>query len=83
MILYNKKQIKGLEVMCRKLDLIIGIFIVIYSISINLIFGKITFSEIILCGGIILIIHYLIKNKFKVYINSFSNGKKIINLKNS
>lgn len=49
--------------MIKKMDLIIGILIVIYSISINLIFGKISFSEVFLGIGIILIIYHFIKEK--------------------
>lgn len=59
--------------MIRKIDLIIGIIIVIYSISINLIFGKISFSEVFLGLGVILIIYHYIKE----WINNRKNIRMV------
>ena len=64
--------------MIKKMDLIIGILIVIYSISINLIFGKISFSEVFLGIGIILIIYHFIKEKMKEFIDSRKSIKGAI-----
>lgn len=63
----------------RNLDLIVGISMVIYSIIINFMFGRITFNETFFSIGIILITYHYLKNKLKYYINSFSKGKFIIN----
>ncbi|MCR1950315.1 YdcF family protein [Clostridium sp. DSM 100503] len=66
--------------MIKKIDLIIGIFIVIYSISINLIFGKISFSEVFLGIGIILIIYHYTKEKMKQFINRRKSIKGMFNI---
>ena len=66
--------------MIKKMDLIIGILIVIYSISINLIFGKISFSEVFLGIGIILIIYHFIKEKMKEFIDSRKSIKGMFNV---
>ncbi|WP_291650900.1 YdcF family protein [Clostridium sp.] len=66
--------------MIKKMDLIIGILIVMYSISINLIFGKISFSEIFLGTGIILIIYHYIKERMKQFIDNRKSIKEIFNI---
>lgn len=66
--------------MSKKLDLIIGIIIIIYYISINLLFGKITFSEVFFTLGVILIIYHYIKNKLKEYFNEKFKSKKIMSI---
>lgn len=66
--------------MIKKMDLIIGILIVIYSISINLIFGKISFSEVFLGIGIILIIYHFIKEKMKEFINNKKSIEGMFNV---
>ena len=66
--------------MIKKMDLIIGILIVIYSISINLIFGKISFSEVFLGIGITLIIYHFIKEKMKEFINNKKSIEGMFNV---
>lgn len=66
--------------MTKKLDLILGILIVIYSISISVIFGKISFNNAILMVGIILVVYHYVKDNLKCYINNFSKGDLIIKL---
>lgn len=51
--------------MKKYFDLLIGFLLIIYVLIINLIFGKITFSEVFLFTGIALIIYHFIKGKFK------------------
>jgi uncharacterized SAM-binding protein YcdF (DUF218 family) len=60
--------------MKRKVDLIIGVFLVIYVICINLFLGKISFSEVFFVLGVGLIIYHYTKKQIKEYIKS----KKII-----
>jgi len=47
----------------KNIDLLIGFILIIYVIAINLVFGKITFSEVFFLGGVILIIFHFIKKK--------------------
>ena len=57
------------EVLKRYIDLILGIILILYSVSINLIFGKITFSEVFLLIGVLCIIYHFIKNKLMTLIS--------------
>lgn len=66
--------------MVKKMDLIIGILIVIYSISINIIFGKISFSEVFLGIGITFIIYHFIKGKIKEFIDNRKSVKRMFNV---
>ncbi|NLZ33714.1 MAG: YdcF family protein [Clostridiales bacterium] len=47
--------------MLKYIDIFVGILILIYTIIINIIYGKISFSEIFYCIGILLIIFHFIK----------------------
>lgn len=51
--------------MKKNIDLLIGFLLILYVIIINLIFGKITFSEVFFLTGIILIIYHFIKEKIR------------------
>ena len=57
------------EVLKRYIDLILGIILILYSVSINLIFGKITFSEVFLLIGVLCIIYHFIKNRLMILIS--------------
>lgn len=51
--------------MKKNIDLLIGFILILYVIAINFTYGKITFSEAFLFGGIILIIYHFIKDKIR------------------
>ncbi len=51
--------------MKKNIDLLIGFILILYVIVINFTFGRITFSEVFLFGGIVLIIYHFIKVKIR------------------
>lgn len=57
------------EALKRYIDLILGIIIILYAIAINLIFGKITFSEVFLLIGVLCVIYHFIKSKLMILIS--------------
>ena len=63
--------------MRKYIDLIIGIFAILYVLIINSLFGKITFSEVFLFIGILLIIFHFSKIKLKK-LGSRNKCSKII-----
>lgn len=63
--------------MLKYIDLILGIVICIYIIGINIIFGRIVFSEVIMLLGVILIVYHFLKVKINM-ISSLDTPVSII-----
>ncbi|WP_066892045.1 YdcF family protein [Clostridium nigeriense] len=66
--------------MKKYINIILGIIMILYVIIINLIFGKITFSEFFLVIGILFIIYHFIKNKASKIISKNRKIKAVVNI---
>lgn len=66
--------------MKKYIDLILGVIIILYAVVINLIFGKITFSEIFLLIGVLCVAYHFIKNKLMILISKNKTMKTGFNV---